>query len=394
MKFAGSVALAAVLVSVHRSEPATISGAGFTFERFHRTDEIASTFEQLAELHPRWFQAGSLGHSFLGRPIPLLTITDFEAHGPKVGLWIDGAIHGGELGSAEPALALVEAVRERVSSATKTAWLGDVVIYVVPVINVDGRHLSLQPPYPNFRRNLRPVDDDGDGRIDEDGPADLNGDGRISRMPTAGDSPFEARDADGDGRCGEDPPGGVDLNRNFPVRRAVLPETWQPEPEVAAIINFREQHPEIEVAFNYHTSVSVLIWPVAAPEGSRRPEYAALSDLYRKHVDGRVWDSGNEIGHVVGTSMEWFDELGAIAFTVEVGPGWEPAANSSPTFPTDKVVHACQGTVQLPRIESGYASTFETRMEQELQAATDRHAAFLLAVVEWLASRERAASGK
>ncbi|HVS18016.1 MAG TPA: M14 family zinc carboxypeptidase [Planctomycetota bacterium] len=393
MKLTGSVALSLLLVSIPCSEPVTRSAAGFTFGSFHGTEEIAATFEELAELHPRWFQAGDLGRSFQGRPIPLLTITDFEAPGPKLGLWIDGAIHGGELGSAEPGLAFVEAVRERVSAAAQPAWLSDVVIYVVPVINVDARYLSLRPPYPNVRRNLRPVDDDGDGLFDEDGPADLNGDGRIARMPVGGDSPFEARDADGDGRCGEDPPGGVDLNRNFPVRRASRATDWRPEPEVAAIVEFLEQHPEIAVAFNYHTSYSVLIWPADAAESSRSSGYSDLSDLYRKHVGERVWDSGKQIGELIGTCMEWFHEQGAIAFTVEVGPVSGSPASPSP-LPTDWVDHPCHGLVQMPRIESGYSSAFETRLEQELQAATDRHAAFLLDVAEWLGSRDRVDSGR
>jgi hypothetical protein len=91
-------------------------------------------------------------------------------------------------------------------------------------------------------RNALPLDDDGDGRVDEDPPDDLDGDGFILDMliedPSGpwtraadprflaparpGDSPRyqlvpEGRDDDHDGRYNEDPPGGIDLNLDFPV---------------------------------------------------------------------------------------------------------------------------------------------------------------------------------
>jgi hypothetical protein len=91
-------------------------------------------------------------------------------------------------------------------------------------------------------RNALPMDDDGDGRVDEDPPDDLDGDGFILEMliedPSGpwtraadprflaparpGDSPRyqlvpEGRDDDHDGRYNEDPVGGIDLNLDFPI---------------------------------------------------------------------------------------------------------------------------------------------------------------------------------
>jgi hypothetical protein len=91
-------------------------------------------------------------------------------------------------------------------------------------------------------RDLTPLDDDGDGAVDEDGPDDLDGDGRILDMliedpegpwvraqdprflaaARPGDAPRyqlvrEGRDDDGDGRFNEDPPGGVCFDRAFPL---------------------------------------------------------------------------------------------------------------------------------------------------------------------------------
>lgn len=93
------------------------------------------------------------------------------------------------------------------------------------------------------KANLFPRDDDNDGRIDEDGPKDLNKDGSITLMrikasdgeymidpdephlmkkadPKKGEGGayklyWEGIDNDKDGFINEDPAGGTDLNRNF-----------------------------------------------------------------------------------------------------------------------------------------------------------------------------------
>jgi hypothetical protein len=87
-----------------------------------------------------------------------------------------------------------------------------------------------------------PIDDDGDGRVDEDGPDDLDGDGKILDMliedpagswarasdprflarARPGDAPRyvlvrEGKDDDHDGRFNEDPLGGVVYDTSFPI---------------------------------------------------------------------------------------------------------------------------------------------------------------------------------
>ena len=106
-------------------------------------------------------------------------------------------------------------------------------------------------PIPRTRRALgqRPVDDDKDGLVDEDGPDDLDGDGHITQMriadpngrykphpdypdlliPVKGDEKGsytllgqEGYDNDGDGRVNEDGDGFYDPNRDWPWN-------WQPD---------------------------------------------------------------------------------------------------------------------------------------------------------------------
>jgi hypothetical protein len=143
-----------------------------------------------------------------------------------------------------------------------------------------------EPTNHNLGRSARmPVDDDHDGLADEDGPEDLDGDGLILQMRvrdphgthrTHPDDPrvtvrtqpgeqaewtllgLEGLDNDGDGRVNEDGPGYVDMNRSFGFN-------WQPpyvqagsgafplEPaNTRAVADFLEAHPNIGFAFAFH----------------------------------------------------------------------------------------------------------------------------------------------
>ncbi|MFI5077147.1 MAG: M14 family metallopeptidase [Vicinamibacteria bacterium] len=118
------------------------------------------------------------------------------------------------------------------------------VFYVVPRLDADGTEAVFAPLQAPRRGNVTPFDDDNDGRLDEDPPEDLNGDGLITVMRVqdpagpfapARDDPrlmkradaqkgeaggwavyWEGVDNDGDGFLNEDGVGGVELDRNFP----------------------------------------------------------------------------------------------------------------------------------------------------------------------------------
>ena len=128
-----------------------------------------------------------------------------------------------------------EAVRRQLAAS---------VFYVVPRLDADGTEAVFAPLQAPRRGNLTPFDDDNDGRLDEDPPEDLNGDGLITVMrvqdPAGPFAParedarlmkradaqkgeaggwaiyWEGVDSDGDGFLNEDGVGGVELDRNFP----------------------------------------------------------------------------------------------------------------------------------------------------------------------------------
>lgn len=141
--------------------------------------------------------------------------------------------------------------RELVGHLEREADLANTTVYVIPRVNRDAQGRDdTTAAVPGG--TMTPVDADGDGRTDEDGPTDLNGDGHITMMRTTEANPKygvslthvidpdhprlmrpadaskgevathallpEAIDQDGDGLMGEDGVGGVDLNKNFPYR--------------------------------------------------------------------------------------------------------------------------------------------------------------------------------
>lgn len=356
----------------------------FGSDRLHGTPEIQQGFATLAQRHPRFFRSGSLGTSVRGRAIPLLEVTDLEARGEKHGFWIDAAIHGHELASAELVLAFAEELRRRIACGEPPGFLQRVEIFLVPVLNVDARELCIVQPFPPQRVNLQPVDDDGDGTADEDGPVDLNGDGYHSLQ--------EFCDQDSDGRCGEDRPGGVDLNRDFPVCSAERAPGWQPQPETLAVVRFWEQHQNLALAVSYHggsaqtETPTLFLWPPVAMAEPDAARFSELFRIYERHCAGQEWNTLQDPGKygsispLVGTSMEWFfAERGALAFTVEVELRLRDLWTSD--ILRDTVAHDCAGSVRVPRVS---AEVRERSIGSALTPLAQRHTEFLLALAERL----------
>ena len=212
------------------------------------------------------------------------------------------------------------------------------------------------------RSNQRPEDGDRDGLIDEDPPEDLDGDGSITTMwiedpdgrwERDEDDPrifnfvrdgepggwtrlgSEGIDNDGDGRINEDGPGGDDMNRNWPT-------DWKPNyvqrgageftlsnPETKAIADFILTKPNIMAGQSYHNTGGMIL---------RGPGASYLEGAYPRE-DIAVYDEIGRIGEdilpyydymvifsdlytVHGGFVNWLAEgLGAYSFTNEMWTG-------------------------------------------------------------------------
>jgi hypothetical protein len=275
----------------------------------------------------------SLGTSREGREIWLVEIRNPSGTpvDTRPGLLIVGNLEGDHLvGSA---LAL-ETIRYLIDQNGGEANLDEQVVYVVPRLNPDGAEAMFAAVHHARRGNARPYDDDNDGRIDEDPPEDLNGDGfitvmrvpdpsgdyiihpddaRLMKRADAGEGESgaytlyrEGRDSDGDGFLNEDGAGGVDLNRNFQHAYPYYERDAGPhmvsESEARALMDFVVAQRNIGAILTFGHSDNLVTAPnasggLAGPKILDLPAFADASnaDVFDKGVfrtQGRGFGGG------------------------------------------------------------------------------------------------------
>lgn len=333
------------------------------WDRYH--DYAASTklLKDLAAAHPEYAKLESIGKTYGGRDLWVLTISDFKNGGDvsrKPGFWIDGAIHANEIQASEVVLYTAWFLLEaRSYSSFVSEQLHDHVFYLMPMMSPDSRDAHFHEPNNSSspRSGQRPIDNDRDGLIDEDGPDDLNGDGNISlmrirdpngRWKESEDYPGwmvpvepdehgeytlffdEGFDNDGDGEINEDDKGGYDPNRDWPWN-------WQPEyiqdgawkyplsvDENRTVAQWILAHPNIAGAQTYHNAGGMILH---GPGQSTDPYPEADNALYNfiglkgeqmlpGYKNMRLWD---ELYPVWGGEIDWLYKMtGALTFTNEL----------------------------------------------------------------------------
>ncbi|MBT3498349.1 MAG: peptidase M14 [Gemmatimonadales bacterium] len=333
-----------------------------TWDRWLDHDEIGERMQLMQRTWPEFLTLESIGESYGGREMWLMTINNPRtgAESSKAGMFIEANVHGNEIQGAEVALYTIWYLMENYDSIDEVKRLVDErVFHILPTVNPDGRDYFLDGTGSGARTGHIPVDSDGDGLTDEDGPNDLNGNGVIEQIrkyvPGQGsfrldptDSRFmqpvgpgetgdwellgsEGIDDDGDGRTNEDPVGGYDPNRNYGA-------DWQPNyiqggsmdypfrlPEARAINDFMVERPNIAGFQSFHNSGGMILRP---PGSAWYGDYPA-SDI-------RVYDELGETGErmlpyynyyviwrglytVHGGSIDWTnDGLGIVSFSNEL----------------------------------------------------------------------------
>ena len=270
----------------------------YAFDCYNDYAEVTRFLQDAAAAYPEYASLESIGKSWQGRDLWVLTITDPAggAVGDKPAVWVDGGVDADEVVSIEAALGVVH--RLLTSSDPEIAELRrTTTFYVAPAVIPDSSELQMTTAERPRDTTLRPWDDDGDGRLDEDGPEDLDGDGqaltmrresaagtmavseedpRLLRPRRPGDAgPFyevwlEGIDNDGDGEYQEDRLGGVDPNRNYPGRWSVSQRGSGPfagsEVEIRALTDFVIDHPDIAASQHFHSSGGVVLRPPSVPD--------------------------------------------------------------------------------------------------------------------------------
>ncbi len=336
-----------------------------TWDRWLDHDEIGERMQLMADTWPNLLDLQSLGGSYGGREMWMMTINN-PATGDeldKAAMFIEANVHGNEIQGAEVVLYTIWYLMENYDRIDNVKKLVDErVFYLVPSVNPDGRDYFLDEHGSGARTGHIPVDSDGDGLFDEDGPNDLNGNGVIEQIrkhvPGEGDMRIsysdprilepvgpgevgdwvmlgqEGLDDDGDGRVNEDPVGGYDPNRNYG-------SDWQPNyiqggsmnypfelPEARAINDFMMTRPNVAGFQSFHNSGGMILRP---------PGSAWYGDYPRSDI--RVYDEIGEMGErmlpyynyfiiwqglytVHGGSVDWTnDGLGILSYSNELWSG-------------------------------------------------------------------------
>ena len=338
------------------------------FDRLYPNDKILDFLKGYAAAYPDWVSLKSIGKASAGGDIWLVAISN-PATGPelsKPAVYVDGATHANEIQGTEVCLYLIHYVLNNYGKlAPITELLDRAVLYLVPMVNPDSRALWFNSPStPSFPRTVPVhIDDDRDGRVDEDGYEDLDGDGEITIMrkkvplgqgrfrldpkdprilvPVQGEELGdyillgpEGIDNDGDGLVNEDPIGYVDANRTWAY-------SWQPRyvqpgssdyplqiAETRAIALWALEHPNIAAAQSFHNAGRIILRGPGAksarpyPPGDLRA-YDLIGREGEKALPGYkysiIWrDLYTAYG---GTTDHFYGVHGAIAFSNELnGP--------------------------------------------------------------------------
>ena len=167
-----------------------------TWDRWLDHADMGERMQLMERTWPKFLTLSSMGDSYEGRELWVMTINNPDT-GPelsKAGMFIDANVHGNEIQGGEICLYTIWYLMENYDSNPAIKQLVDErVFYIAPTINPDGRDYFLHGTGSGARTGHMPVDDDGDGAFDEDGPDDLNGNGRIEQIrkyvPGRGNAP-------------------------------------------------------------------------------------------------------------------------------------------------------------------------------------------------------------
>lgn len=354
-----------------------------SWNRYYNYQGYTDLIERMAEAHPDLVRVQSIGQSYQGRDIWLVTVTNFDEGDPdrKPAMYIDGNIHSNEIQGTEMSLYTIWYLSEQFGNIDFiTRLLNQKAFYIVPSINPDARENFFDGPNTasSPRSGMKPLDDDGDGRVDEDGLDDLNGDGSITlmrrktdrgdyrvdpefpnRMVSVGDDEFgnyeilgyEGIDNDGDGRVNEDRPGYYDPNRDWAWN-------WQPDyiqggahkypfslPENRAVADFVMEHPNIAAAQSYHNSGGMILRGPGAEEdrGTYNRQdiqvYDAIAEKGESFMPGyRYLVVYDDLYTVFGGELDWFyGSRGIFTYSNELWTSYLQFYSQDPPQPDDYI---------------------------------------------------------
>jgi murein tripeptide amidase MpaA len=339
------------------------------FDRFYRHADLTALLKAFAAEYPGLAAIESIGKSYEGRDIWVLTVTNM-ATGPaaeKPAFWVDGNIHATEVAASAANLYFLHMLLTQYGKDPDvTRALDTRAFYICPRINPDGAEWALADKPKWIRSSTRPYPHDEE-EIEGLTVEDIDGDGRIlqMRIPDANGlwkdhpeqpglmvrrDPIETggiyyqilpegtiEDYDGYTMRLKKVKQGLDLNRNFPA-------SWRQEfeqlgagpfptsePEVRALVAFITSHTNITGATTFHTWSGVLLRPFehqsddemhaedlwfykkAGEKGAELTGYPAISVYHEFRYHPKS---------VIAGTFDWlYEHLGMYTWVVEI---WSP----------------------------------------------------------------------
>jgi hypothetical protein len=153
--------------------------------KYHDHAGLTKALQTLAGAAGPTARLESIGKTRSGRDLWVLEIANPGGvpADKRPALLIAAGFEGDYLAGGEIALSVAEhLVKNAAADPEIKQRLDASTVYVVPRVNPDGAEGFFAPLKTGLRTNASPFDNDNDGRIDEDGPEDLNGDGFITVM--------------------------------------------------------------------------------------------------------------------------------------------------------------------------------------------------------------------
>lgn len=220
-----------------------ISAHSFAQQQDYSTNaRLNERIAALVKAYPAWVQSKEIAKTDGGKSIWMLTIGSGKTD-QKQGIAVLGGIDGKHLLGVEMAVGFAEKLCASAGSEKVKSVLENHTYYVFPNMSPDATEQYFGKLKYGRSGNARATDDDRDGKLNEDGFDDLNGDGKISWMrvedptgtyKTNPDDPrsliladaskgevgkylllSEGVDNDKDGSFNEDGEGGVHFNKNL-----------------------------------------------------------------------------------------------------------------------------------------------------------------------------------
>lgn len=391
---------AVLLLSLAVPSAWAVQKVPITFDEFHGYTGTVKYIQAVARAYPNITKLLEIGKSTMDRPIYVLVISNMKTgetidsyiplrnsrkeniqnvakmqpYQGKPGSFICGSTHGNEYTGTEVCLYTIDKlVSGYGEDETITQRIDGQTFYICPIVNPDGVYNSVEKGIPQ-RQNSLMKDDDGDGKINEDGPDDLNGDGLImqfrykdpqGRFVIDDEDPrlmvrlgrdaevatdkerysviSEDKDNDGDGQRGEDSERGIDVNRNYPEGwftddilpggQGVYPTS---SPEAQAMVEFMVNHRNILIAQFYHTSGGFTYAPPGTgPHTNVPPRDRAIYDFVmgKKYLEvnglevPEAWKNPQDLPRIKEELAKTSQNKYAIARGYEWPEGWRASYN-------------------------------------------------------------------